>query len=324
MSKIYILFLFLPIIGLSQPVITDNILPEFGSEYEARYFENINFDPGPAGENQVWDFSDLEGGFDFNFKILDPATTPESDKFPDATFVWNFVEFEIFIYYLVTEDSLSQMGNAVATTEETTFLVLNSDLEDALQFPVTYGSSYSYDTKYQNFLFGNLIFEGERTATLTADGYGTLITPFGTFENTLRIKIINNEFGINNTQYSWLSEDNFVPLLVYEFSDDGEVAPSLYYSNLSTTVSTDDKSFETEISFQYDDMNEVLLINTKGQDIQNFRVFDFQGRLVESFGQQRTENHLELVLTKPLNHGMYILNYIQNGIMKSKSFVAGQ
>ncbi len=327
MTKFYILFLFLflPFFGAAQPELTENIVPPFGSQYEGTYIQNPTFDQGPGGVNQVWDFSDLEGGIDLNFKILDPATTPESDKFPGATFVWNFVEFDFYFYYEVTEDSLSQMGNAVADNDGTSFLVINSDYENAFQFPVTFGSSYSYSTVYQNFLFGNPVYAGERTAMLTADGYGTLITPYGTFENTLRIKIVNNEFGINSTQYSWLSEDNFVPLLVYEFSDDTYETPSLYFTNLNSTVSTKDSPVDQEVSIVYDALMHTIIINKNGQQLENIALYDMNGGLIENFDSDHQNSAIEtrsLTISNPLRPGLYILSFLQDGIVKSKTFTA--
>ena len=327
MIKYYFFFL-LPVIGFSQPVLTNNIVPTFGDQYDAQFIESPNFDPGPSGQNQIWDFSNLQGQLDIHFNILDPNDTPESDKFPNASFVWNFVEFESFIYYTSNEDGISQMGSAVANATETTFLVINTDLEDALQFPVTFGTSYDYHTEYDNYLFGSLLSSGQRDATLTADAYGTIITPYGTYENALRVKIVTTEFGLNSTQYAWFDENNFLPILVFESSDDPEEPPSLYFTDIDQMVATDEEMNHGSVKVSYSYPTNSIMIKTHTQDnkIADLYLFSIDGNLIQNkegaiLNDGASESNFSL--RNKLANGIYILRYTENGIPRSASLFIG-
>lgn len=325
----YLLFLLIPIIGNSQPVMTNSIAPNFGDQYDAQFIDNPNFDPGPEGANQTWDFSNLQGQFEIHFNILDPNDAPESDHFPDASFVWNIVEFETFFFYTSSEEGISQMGNSVANENETTFLVINSDLEDALQFPVTFGTSYDYHTEYSNYLFGNLLSSGQRDGTLTADAYGTIMTPFGTFDNTLRVKLVTTEFGFNTTQYAWYDVDNFIPILVYETSEDPEETPSLYYTEIKEVLATEETtdSDTPSIYYSYESNSIVIQYSTQKIKIGGLQLFSIDGNLIQkddAFNLNNSSGKIEFKLKNSTSNGIFILRYLENDIPRSAPIYIGR
>ena len=327
MIKFYF-FLLCPLIGFTQPVLTHNITPIFGAQYDAQFIDNPNFNPGPEGANQTWDFSSLQGQFEIHFNILDPADTPETDEFPDASFVWNIVEFESFFYYKNTDESISQMGTAVASDTETTFLVINTELEEALQFPITFGTTYDYHTEYDNYLFGSLLNSGQRDATLTADGYGTIITPYGTHENALRIKIVTTEFNINSTQYAWFDENSFIPILVYETSEDPEENPSLYFTDIDQVLSAHEEiNFNSNVF--YSDVSNSVIIRSLSNSvkIKDLVLYDRNGSLIqqnEGTVINGNENEYEFVLQNNLSAGIYFLKFVENDFLRTVSLYIGQ
>ena len=318
----YLLFLLVPMIGISQPVLTNSIVPEFGAQYDAQFIDNPVFDPGSDGANQIWDFSNLQGQFEIHFSILDPANTPETDSFPDASFVWNIVEFESFFYYSSNEDGISQMGTAVESANETTFLVINSVLEDALQFPVTFGTSYAYHTEYDNYLFGNPLSSGQRDGALTADAYGTITTPYGTYENVLRLKIVTSEFGFNETQYAWYDVNSFLPILVYEFSDAPDETPSLYYADIDEVLASKEiGDVDSPNIFFSHALNSILIqSNDPGSKIRDLQLLSMDGNLIQKDERSNVYNktdEIEFNIRNSLVKGIYIFRYTQNEIIRS-------
>lgn len=271
------LFLLLAIVAYCQPVITTDIVPETGKSYKAKYNEGT-IDVGPSGENQTWDFSTLGTSFEINFSILDPADAPGNSSYPDADFVWNLVEFENFLFYDVTDNVISQLGGVNGIVGDITFQTINTDWEDGYQLPLTYLDTYDFLTEYDTYLFGNFTSSGSRDATLTADGYGTVITPFGTYENVLRVKIVREEFGIQSTQYGWLHPDSFLPVMVYETDDDGETADSYYFTDLgdiiSNTISINEKDLNINIE------NGKITVDGLEDNGVKIWLVDFQGRVI--------------------------------------------
>ncbi|NRB51258.1 MAG: hypothetical protein HRU41_26540 [Saprospiraceae bacterium] len=218
----------------SQPVIDAGFIPTDGDKWEVEFLGATNFSPGPEGANQTWDFADLDqdNAEAITFEILPLNSAVGSNLFPDADFCWHLKEFGIYNYYQANMDSMTLMGVVSATNQDINFLTTFNKPEDVIRFPINYQDSYSYTSQFTSGIPGSITFDGEREGTVEVDGFGTLITPFGTYENVLRMLIVekDNLSNITDTQYAWIEADNFTPLMVYNTSTDGEEPPSLYYS----------------------------------------------------------------------------------------------
>lgn len=187
-------FGFLPV--LAQPVLNCSI--QFGDI--AISSNNDSIFEGMAGENVVWDFSDLEVD-PFNFyEILDPSLTPYSADFPEADYVM-FDYNNYYDYYQCDEERHSALGNSFNQL---------SDPQDLLRFPMTYLDEF-VDTYVSEEKWG--------TDSILADGYGTLILPYGTFDNVLRVRDINNystpflSTTVREEHYRYFAESSFAPIL---------------------------------------------------------------------------------------------------------------
>lgn len=225
----------------AQPVLTTaGQTPTLGETYRVWYTELPGgLDVGPAGANQTWDFSNNNWAtFELQFSILDPEDAICANDFPDAEFVWLLDEFEAYNFYTTSATGIDLIGGASGTADEILFKEIHSNTEDGLQFPATFGDSYTYDMEYTSYFFGlSSVESGNGEATF--DGYGTIITPAGTFENVLRMKIertVTATAGIMETQYAWILPGQFIPVMVYTIEDDPETIPSVYYA-LSNTIS---------------------------------------------------------------------------------------
>ncbi|KAA5533302.1 T9SS type A sorting domain-containing protein [Taibaiella lutea] len=144
--------------------------------------QNTTYLPGNAGANQTWDFS----GQTFSSIVPNAYeacnSTNNCGAFPGANLVDN--ANGSYIYYNATSTALSIQGTSVSGTN-----IPNSDAEDFFQFPITFGNSYT-DTWQATMTNGGMTFYRSGIDSVSADGWGTLITPAGTFANTLRVKRI--------------------------------------------------------------------------------------------------------------------------------------
>lgn len=231
----------------AQPVITSAIAPEIGDQWTATFMEVNNFDPLLGGPNAIWDFStlDTDNSFDINMKILAPDQINGGPNFPTADFVWLIEEFEVYNYYEKTDDSISLVGGASISNGQVDFLTTFLDPENGLQFPIESGDSYTYYSSFEQTVLGISLGTNNRIGMVVADGYGTLITPKGTYSDILRLVITETSFGFTSTQYAWFDVNNLIPVFLYETSDDPDTPPSIYFSEPNSTSTSAESIFDT-------------------------------------------------------------------------------
>jgi hypothetical protein len=104
-----------------------------------------------------------------------------------------------------------------------------SDPEVMCTYPFSYGSNL-VDSLYATSFYLGINHYRIGTRTTIADGYGTLILPSGTYNNLLRLKVIQN--------YSDSSSINVIHIygVTYSWYDGVNKSPSLTISTLSNTT----------------------------------------------------------------------------------------
>src|SRR5690606_15577654 len=91
-----------------------------------------------------------------------------------------------YIYYIVENNKMSIKGiESLAQGQNVSFFY--ADPEEVMHFPFTYNDTYSDNTLCTSSLGSGVELVRSGTTTVTADAYGTLKTPLGTYPNTLRI-----------------------------------------------------------------------------------------------------------------------------------------
>ncbi|MEL7531022.1 MAG: T9SS type A sorting domain-containing protein [Bacteroidota bacterium] len=155
------------------------------------------WNPGPAGANQTWDFSALGHNQTWDWQFYDPTTTVFADSFPSANMAFALPVAnspESWSYYRFANDSLQYLGSAsiLSATDSTGFYqILEEDPDLELVFPFTYETSVSDQAHGVQWVdAGGMTFEQTRDkiTTRTVDAYGSLTTPYGTFNNVLRVR----------------------------------------------------------------------------------------------------------------------------------------
>lgn len=135
---------------------------------------------------------------------------------------------DAFNFYDRNDDEFKQVGiGATLNGIETPYRYINDD--KIYEFPLSYGNK---DTSFSNYTFRIPSLAGygyKQTRFNEVDGFGTLITPFDTFE-VIRLKSIirgrdslyidSLGFGFEFdrpvvTEYKWLAKDKKIPVLQY-------------------------------------------------------------------------------------------------------------
>ncbi len=285
---------------ISQPTLTSTgVSPIIGDSYNLSSTNYVS--PGNSGANQTWDLSSLSTTSTATISVVNTSTTPQGNSFPNANLALSYGN-SMFQYVKTSPTALQNMG-----LSNSTITMPYSNPEDLLRFPFTYNDTYS-DTWATQFMSGGYMFYRSGTTTITADGYGTLITPAGTYTNTLRISVLQTYqdsaymgmpylISYTNQQYMWYREGlrghiaSLYSLTSSSSSNEGGTyvditvgVDDLSSFNHSVSLSPNPTSDKIKIDFE---LNENKLI-----DIQ---IFNTSGQLVKK------------VQTNPLSKGLHSL-----------------
>lgn len=206
----------------AQPVMTDLLNFTIGDTLHYKQVDTAGFNPGAAGANVTWDFSNMKFKRWLNIYIIHPNSASNGGLFPNATYV----------EALASGDEVYVKNDASYTVEgvvQAGVVIQYPDARKVLTRPITYNDTFKdgYTTKYSVQTY-NL--EGAGNSTTIVDGYGQLITPDDTFDNVLRVKatftqsdtvkglvpLVANSIG---TSYYWFDSAHKEPLMRVEEID---------------------------------------------------------------------------------------------------------
>ncbi len=162
--------------------------------------QQVSFkDPGPAGKNIVWDFSDrttINDEYSLIYQeaprlndsvyILGDYTFNKKEVNPDDLFIG--LEHNTMYYYRISNDSLFLLGHEnpyVKLTYETPVL--------STVFPVNYGTAGSSSSYLSHGLYSASIpIQTTGSMTVQADAYGKMVLSAGdTISPVLRVKTVH-------------------------------------------------------------------------------------------------------------------------------------
>lgn len=216
----------------AQPTITSaSFTPQPGENFLVHLFPYQAAGIGGAG--LIWDFSSAAATGTANMNHVDPASTPSAASFPDATVA---ISQDAAYSYFEGTSSAWYYDGVVASGN----LIPYSDAEKLMEFPFTYNDSYS-DNFGATFTAGVTITRAG-TVNVSADAYGTLMLPYGTINNVIRVKVIENytdsyttpggpvTLTYSATNYYWYKADTHYPVLsISSLDQDGTLYQGATY-----------------------------------------------------------------------------------------------
>ncbi|MFY8021353.1 MAG: T9SS type A sorting domain-containing protein [Bacteroidia bacterium] len=185
-----------------------------------------------TGANQTWDFSKLKATNQELIKHSAPLQTPYIFQFlNNSTFGYPEKGLPVPAGFIENPFTFIKKSNSVyiitgrgATAQNLPLGIVYNPKDTLYVFPLIYGKTYggSFAGSASLATFGGLSQTGDRTSIV--DGWGTIKTPYGTFE-CLRVKSTVNEmdsivFGPtqlpiqnNRIEYRWLAKGEKYPIL---------------------------------------------------------------------------------------------------------------
>lgn len=255
----------------AQPVLNST---DFSTYYNSdSYYKNDveGLSAGDAGANQIWDFSGITNlTSDGQLGSVPISSCPLASSFPASNIAFKSNSFgnpDYYSFCRLSPTTFETMGGYLVDTKT----YFETDHQTIFTFPYTYNTVIN-DT-YQN--------EGESIQAFTSvyDGYGTLKTPYGTYFNVLRQKII---YGITpnftQTSYMYFVANPFTIILQLGFSDGyNYVSINTNFTNLSV-IKNNKENFVTVypnptssiLNFQFPDsliIDKVIVIDASGKTV---------------------------------------------------------
>lgn len=198
MKLIYFLLLVTIVTELSAqgPVIEGMYLPVRGTRIEQVYDTTaVALDIPSKGENQVWDYSNKFVNILDTFELATdyPESTPYFSHYPEATHAsflrapFGFGD-SLWLYFIVDTAGINNIGMYGKTGfgPDTNIYVNPSEL--MMPSSVWYGREVvdsSVMTTFINYLGTDAKYVMTSYKTLTGEGYGSLTTPIGSFDDVI-------------------------------------------------------------------------------------------------------------------------------------------
>ena len=197
-SLLALLFIFTSKIQAQAPILDSTVCITTGDLAQINVLNNaLSIAPGNAGPAQTYDYSVLPS-FNSSYQILgvDNLTSPFGTIYPTANATLSWSSFGTPNYhFLLSDTSYIYLGGG-GSFGDYQYL----DTYKQLKFPFTYNDAFT-DTFIAVSNTG-----GYRagSASVSGDGYGTLLVPGQTFNDVLRVKRVSDYYDTlnNNPRHS--------------------------------------------------------------------------------------------------------------------------
>lgn len=187
MKKIYFLLLLLStgfqVKGQLQ-IEAGSHTPLIGSNLTYLYIQSFQEGLKPEGNNQTWNLSTAEG-IETDMIYVAPSTSANGSAYPTANIMQLADGGEVF--YTTNATSMSMLGMIVEASQ----LSMNYSIpRPFLHYPMGYGDSFTTAYTGTQVIQNSFVYDISGTATIEGAGTGTLVLPYATIPNVLKINAI--------------------------------------------------------------------------------------------------------------------------------------
>ncbi|MCX7955066.1 MAG: T9SS type A sorting domain-containing protein [Bacteroidales bacterium] len=331
-----VLLLFISFTLFSQIIITSADLPGVGDTLHYKIATLFNFDENHTGQNVLWDFSNLTPITERADTIISVFQTPAVYNVVFNPFIANQayinqsppslgigITIEDYYDFFYKKNTFYRKAGFGAKINGIPTPVKYDNPELFFKLPLTYGTSDSsvshFDMNIPNYgYFGQTIYRKH-----IADGYGQIITPFGTF-NAIRVKCTINyidtffyeQYNFGTTivrppeyEYYWLT--NGIKGYVAKVYKTTMFTQIEYYYDPLTNVNAVENSNNILIEFE---KNIVKIFSSI--DKYTISLTDITGKTI--FKEKVANCRIKNIDISGLQNGVYILTLTSNEKLYSK------
>lgn len=254
MKKIWIIILAVFWLGVSvysQVVISQSDMPSPGDTLRVSISNIVPAGFSKTAMDTTWDFSALEAlSQRVDTFVAATATPPTYQLFfvllgganlaspRNGSLIPGLPLSQGFSFFKNSTTSYNDLGSAY-TIQGIPFPAKYNNPDKYYEFPLSPGKTWSSDAYFAITVPNVVTYTTQRIRSNTVDGWGRLITPFGTFE-TVRVKSILNihdsiyidslgigfPFNRNIIEYKWMGKEQGIPLL--QINEEGALVTANY------------------------------------------------------------------------------------------------
>ncbi len=345
MKKILCLIaLFSTSIAYTQISINDSDLPSGGDTLRvSQTFTSLSFDEGDTGPNHSWDFTDLTpvsqaidsflsmsnvsliySAVFTNFLGGDNADFGRKNPFRVDSIMGLTIE-DRFDFYAIESNSYTNLGFGASINGFPTPIKYD-DSELIFNLPLEYMDSDSDSFSYSISIPSLGYYGQEGSKSYEVDGWGSITTPYGTFD-ALRVHTIINTtdtISLDSTAgftiprptqhlFEWYSNEKEIPVLKIETTE-------IFGNNTVTNITYLDSIRDNLISVQEEKLegcqivynsrnNELILLVSESNHFDNgvLNIYSMNGAKVLSTSINSSKNFINL---PDLDKGLYIAEFL--------------
>ncbi len=307
-------------LAAQSPVITASNVHLIGDQTPIAWCSN-SVEPGDAGVDVTWDFSNLVESEEQIFDYVEPSTSVFGYQFPNAT-LCAIGDNNYQSFYRLTDDFLTIEGYAgIQEGTSDTLKILYSDVEELLPIPFEYGDTHldTFEGVSQAMGF-DVNFTGE--IDLEVDGYGTLILPNGTYDDAIRYHFTRSQdntiFGQTTTttkeQWGWMSANHRFWLCLMETNNDGFGTEDIVWYSKNPLVLNVSQMEVEHIALYPNPLqsNRTVHFQSDCNSEASIQLRTIDGKLIISSAELLTIGENELKLNDDIPAGIYTLSIVMN------------
>ena len=278
--------------------ITETFNPKVGNSYFTYLYNATTHNPGNAGINQVYDFSDIVSkASDGKLAYDGAATNPDPDAFPTSN-VWSADFADNYTYFKAAANAYNVMGRDM-NFEGSNAAMVYSDFE-TIKLPIKYNDlQIDKISGIAGFSSSGLPVKLHRNGvdSLKFDGYGTLKLD-GKDKKVNRLKIVYNYTDsakyisdikrkniVRKEEYLYIGIDEDFPTIILTKENKNSILQGSSSKSVTNTLIINSKSILTNISaqntlgttwkvWQNDDNN--IVVEAKDENVMS--VYNLQGQ----------------------------------------------
>lgn len=297
MKKNYFAFVLLLTAGffaVAQPVVTSASFQDFSVRAHA-ITDLTGITVGNAGANQTWNYNEVVPEEPYVYLRSIPGSSapahteiPDANYFQEVSFILDDVIYQSYSFAKITSSSYEALGNIYSSGEFEGYLVT-----PVIPLPLSYTNSYVSTEQLTSD-------PTPTSSTSTYDAYGTLVTPYGTFTNVVRLKDVDE----SSTSYSWYRFDPYTPLMSIEISNaDGLVTDATIWESTPPLATNQVMAVDAKISVFPNPTKNILNLRLPANTtIDKITITDLTGKTVQEQSQYK-----ETVNVENLADGIYVL-----------------